>query len=404
MRKIDPINLLRLVYTGGPLSRTDLAKKAKVAPSYVSAIVSKAQARGLILETGFLPSRGGRRMILLGINPGLAQLVGIDIGRWNLRIVVTDFVGNTLDYKCLASESSKGKDHLLQVVHEALKSLLRQHPAIAAIGISSSGVIDQHTGTLLFWPQVSGWEDTPLRAIFEEEYGLPTVIEDEVRAKARIEQRFGRGKDVQNFVFVEVAMGIGSAIFIDGRLCTGRDGLAGELGHATVEENGKPCSCGNRGCLELYSSASAIIARVREELDCGVNSSLAGEADKKLDHLNVEDIAAAAQSHDRLAERVLREGGAHLGTALANVVNLLNPEKVILAGKLPQATPGTYIDSFLYNLRQRAFPQSVKGLDVVVSQFGEEAAAVGAALLAGNEVLKACCGEMEGKPSSTESG
>ena len=404
MRKIDPFNLLRLVYTCGPLSRTDLAEKAKVAPSYVSAIVSQAQARGLILESGFVPSRGGRRRILLGMNPGLAQLVGIDIGRRYIRIVVTDFVGKILDCKSLSSETFKAKEHLLHVVHEALKSLLRQQPAVAAIGLSSSGVIDQQSGTLLFWPQVSGWEDTPLKAIFEGEYGLPTVIEDEVRAMARIEQRFGHGKDVRNFVFVYVGMGIGAAIFIDGRLCAWRDGLAGELGHATVEENGKLCSCGNRGCLELYSSAAAIVERVRAELDYGVNSSLAGEADKNLDHLNVEDIAAAAQSHDRLAERVLREAGTHLGTALASVVNLLNPEKIVLAGKVPQAAPETYVDSLLYNLRQRAFPRSVKGLDVVVSQSGDEAAAVGAALLAGNEVLKACCQEMEGKSSSRESG
>jgi predicted NBD/HSP70 family sugar kinase len=197
-------------------------------------------------------------------------------------------------------------------------------------------------------------------------------------------------------------MGIGSAIFVDGHLYTGRNGLAGELGHTTVEKDGKLCSCGNRGCLELYSSAAAIIGRVRTELEQGVNSALTNEFGGNLDKLSVEKIAAAADSHDRLSERVLSEAGAWLGTALAGVVNLLNPERIILAGKVPRSEEGIFLASLLYNLRDRAYPQATKDLSVVVSQLGEEAAAVGAVLIAGEEVLKARCREMEERLSSAK--
>jgi predicted NBD/HSP70 family sugar kinase len=242
---------------------------------------------------------------------------------------------------------------------------------------------------------VEGWNDTPLRQIFADAYGLPTFVEDCVRAMAITEQRFGQAKGLRNFVLVSVGMGIGSALFSDGHLHVGRDGLAGELGHTTVTENGGLCSCGNRGCLELCSSATAILARVRSELKHGVSSSLTHEAGDDLDKLSVELIVAAAKNHDRLSERVLSEAGMHLGTALASVVNILNPEKVILAGMIPRAGNEFLLGPLLYNLRQRALPQAVKDLPVVVSQFGEEAAALGMVLTAGESVLETRCRDLE---------
>ena len=286
---------------------------------------------------------------------------------------------------------------MLQLVDTVLKDLLPKYPAIAAIGIAHSGVISRQEGKVLFFPQVSGWEETPIKQMFEKQYGFPTVVEDAVRAMATMEHRFGYGKDRRNFVYMSVGMGIGSAIFVDGRLYAGNDGLAGELGHVTVREDGGLCSCGNRGCLELYASGSAIIERVREALRQGVTSSLTDEVGSKLDELSVEQIATAAQSHDRLAERILSEAGSYLGAALATVVNLLNPERIILSGKVPRATEKILLDSLLYNLRHRALPQSTKDLDVIVSQFGDDAAAVGAVLLAGEEVLESRCREMEWK-------
>jgi len=380
----------------GPLSRADLAAMTKVAPSHVSVSIRKALERGYLVERGFVPSNGGRPRVLLEANPGFAKLVGVDIGRTHIRIVVTDFVGTILSHKSLPTETFKGKDHVLQVVHDALKSQLAQFPGIAGIGMTHSGVIDPQAGEVLFWPMVEGWENTPLRQIVEDDQRLPTfVVGDSVRAMAITEERFGQGRGLRSFVLVYLGWGIGSAIYLDGHLLIGRDGLAGELGHTTVDENGDLCSCGNRGCLELCSSASAVVRRVRSELERGVTSSLAREVGRSLEQLSVEAIVAAAKSHDRLAERVLSEAGMHLGTALASVVNLLNPEKVILAGKVPQAAGEIILGPLLYTLRQRALPLAVKDLEVVVSEFGEEAAAVGTTLVAGEGILKARCRELE---------
>ncbi len=408
MRKARVFDILRLVYTSGPLSRTDLAEMTTVAPSHISVLTRRALDQGLLIERGSVPSKGlrrqdgialsksGRRRVLLEANPDFTQLAGVDIGRTHIRVVVTDFQGNTLAHKWLPSEADRGREHLLHTVHEEIESQRAKFPGVAAIGISHSGVIDPQAGRVLFWPMIEGWDNTPLRQIVEDAHSLPTfLVGDSVRAMAVTEARFGHGKGLRNFLLVSVGTGIGCAMFLDGHMYTGQDGLAGELGHTTVQEEGEPCSCGNRGCLELCSSASAIVRKVRAELGKGVTSSLTQALDGNLDGLSVEVIAAAAQAHDRLTERILWEAGTHLGTAIASTVNLLNPQRVILAGKVPQVAGDILLRPFLYNLRQRALPQIVKSLTVVVSDFGEEAPAVGMALVAGEGVLMARCRELE---------
>ena len=376
-----------------------------VAPSLVGVLVRKALDSGCLVEDGFAPSKGGRRPILLRPNPDFAKVIGVSIGRSHTCVVVTDFASTVLTRKWLPTETLRGKDHVLQVVHGEVKTQLAQFPGVAAIGITHSGVIDPQAGKILFWPMVEGWENVPLRQIIEDAHRLPTfVVGDSVRAMALTEERFGQGKGLRSFVLVYLGRGVGSAIYLDGHLLAGRDGLAGELGHTTVDENGDLCSCGNRGCLELCSSASAVVHRVRSELERGITSSLAKEVRGSLDQLSLEAIVAAAKSHDRLAERVLSEAGMHLGTALASVVNLLNPEKIILTGKVPQVAGEIILGPLLYYLRQRALPLAVKDLPVVISEFGEEAAAVGMALVAGEGVLKAAAARCEGNETRHRDG
>ena len=403
MRKSDLFNLLGPIYTEGPFSRSDLAEMTNIAPSHVGVLTRKALNDGYIIENGFAPSSGGRRRVLLAANPSFARLIGVDVGRAHIRIVVTDFVGKVVDYKWLPTETFKGKDHVLRLVCDELKARLSTFPGVAAIGITHSGVIDPQAGKVLFWPMVQGWEDTPLRQIIEDEHGLPTfVVGDSVRAAAIAERRFGHGKGLRCFVLIAVGWGIGAAMCVNGQMHVGRDGLAGELGHTTVAEDGEVCSCGNQGCLELYSSAAAIIRRVRSELERGVFSSLIQDVGGGLNQLSVELIVTAAKSHDRLSERVLSEAGTRLGTALASMVNLLNPEKVILAGSVPQVAGEVLLGPLLYVLRQRGLPRAVKNLPVVVSEFGEEAAAVGMALVAGEGVFQTCCRDVHGKDSQPE--
>lgn len=378
---------LKLIYARGQISRAGLARELDLVPSYVSLIVRKLITSGSVCERGLAPSSGGRPGKLLQINPELAHLVGIDIGTVNCRIAVTDFLGNVLAFKRFRSQAEEGPEPLLRLIHHEIQGYRREFPRIMALGVAQSGVIERVTGTLLFWPKVGGWHDVPLKAILEREHGLPTIVEDSARTMAVAEQTFGQGRGLANFVHVLVGTGIGSTIFVDGELYIGSSGLAGELGHTTIDENGPLCSCGNRGCLEVYSSGWAIIKRVRAALSDGVTSTLSKVVAEHPEELSVEMIVSAATSGDRLSQTVLSEAGTHLGTALAGLVNLLNPEKIILGGAVPRAAGEMLLDPLLYFLRGRAFQRSVSATDVVISQLDDKASALGAVVMLAKDLL-----------------
>lgn len=378
---------LKLIYARGQISRAGLARELDLVPSYVSLIVRKLITSGSVCERGLAPSSGGRPGKLLQINPELAHLVGIDIGTVNCRIAVTDFLGNVLAFKRFRSQAEEGPEPLLRLIHHEIQGYRREFPRIMALGVAQSGVIERATGTLLFWPKVGGWHDVPLKAILEREHGLPTIVEDSARTMAVAEQTFGQGRGLANFVHVLVGTGIGSTIFVDGKLYIGSSGLAGELGHTTIDENGPLCSCGNRGCLEVYSSGWAIIKRVRAAMSDGVSSTLSKVVAEHPEELSVEMIVSAATSGDRLSQTVLSEAGTHLGTALAGLVNLLNPEKIILGGAVPRAAGEMLLDPLLYFLRGRAFQRSVSATDVVISQLDDKASALGAVVMLAKDLL-----------------
>lgn len=384
---------LKLIYARRQISRTGLAQELNLVPSYVSLIVRKLLIGGLVRERGVAPSSGGRPGKLLEINPELAHLIAVDIGTVNCRIAVTDFLGNVLAFKRFRSQPEQGPEHLLSLIHHEIHSYRREFPRIMALGVAQSGVIDRATGTLLFWPKVGGWHDVPLKTILEREHGLPTIVEDSARTMAVAEQTFGQGRGLANFVHVLVGTGIGSTLFVDGEPYVGSSGLAGELGHTTIDENGPLCSCGNRGCLEVYSSGWAIIKRVRAALSDGVSSTLSKMVAENPEHLSVEMIVSAGKSGDRLSQTVLSEAGTHLGTALAGLVNLLNPEMIVLGGSVPRAAGEMLLDPLLYFLRSRAFQRSVSATDVVISQLDDKASALGAVVMLAKDLLGRLCVE-----------
>ena len=390
-KKTDLAGFAELIYEENGISRAQLAEKTHLVPSYITLLVRRLQRRGWLLEGAHTPSKGGRRRVLLHFQPELAHVIGVQFGRLNCRIVVTDFLGKVLNFKKMASEVANGQEHAISLVHHEIKRVLAQDPKIQGLAIAHTGVIDPTTGSVLLWPRVQGWRDVPLRKIFEDAYGLTTVVEDSSRTLALAEKRFGLGVGQKNFVCVHAGVGIGAAIFVNGQLYYGNDGVAGELGHTTIEEGGEMCSCGNRGCLEVSASGSAIIDKVRHALRQGVSSSLSSLAARDYEGLTIETIAAAAESNDRLCQTVLAEAGNHLGTALANVVNLLNPKRIILGGATPRAAKGLLLDPLLRSLKSRAFHRAVSSLEVMVSELGEEAPAVGACLIATKRILRDLC-------------
>ena len=364
-----------------------MAEEIGFAPSYIGTLVAELRRRGLVEEGGRSPSRAGRRRILLHVIPDLDHVIGIRIGRANTRIVVTDLRGNVLRLKKLPTEIRKGEQHVFDLIEREIGSAVEADRLIKGIGIGVSGVIDRQSGTVLFWPKVPGWNNVPLRRKIQTKYGLPVIVEDSVRTMALTEKKFGQAKKYSNFAYVVVSMGIGAAIYIDDRLYIGANDLAGELGHTTIDERGDICSCGNRGCLEVYASGWAIINRVKGGLQQGVHSGLAALMENQPGMVSIEAIVNAAKLRDQFAHTVLWEAGVHLGTALATIVNLLNPEAIVLGGEVPRAAKGLMLKPLFHSFRGRAFHRSIRNLKVTVSRLGGESGAVGAALMVTEKLL-----------------
>jgi predicted NBD/HSP70 family sugar kinase len=387
MNKEDLLGVLEAIYDQGQASRTGLAEKTGFAPSYISTLVADLRRRGLVEEGGRSPSRAGRRRVLLHVVPDLCHLVGIRIGRANTRIVVTDFLGKVLSLKKVRTQISQGEDHVFEQIEGELDIAIKSDPLVKAIGIAISGVIDRNSGTVLFWPKVPGWNNVPLKRRVQAKYGLPVILEDTVRTMALAEEKFGDAKGRKNFVYVVVSMGIGAAIYINNRLYLGASDLAGELGHTTIDERGDLCSCGNRGCLEVYASGSAIINRIKSGLQQGVHSSLAQLIEKRPEGISIEAIVNAAKVGDQFAHTVLWEAGLHLGTGVATIVNLLNPEAILLGGEVPRVAKNFILKPLFHSFRGRTFRRSVENLKVIVSRLGGEAGAVGAAIAVAEKLL-----------------
>ena len=253
--------------------------------------------------------------------------------------------------------------------------------SIKGIGIGHSGVIDIKRGVVLSLPragQMLEWKNVPLQSILEERFGLPCLLEDTVRTRAIAEKHFGLGARLSDFIYIDVGMGIGAALFIDDDIYRGSGGNAGEFGHMTVDERGPLCSCGNNGCVEALASCAAIIQAARAAVERGVDTKVRDLAHGNPENISIEIIAKAAMENDSLAFRVLHDAVSHIAVALADVVNLLNPRVIIFGGALFQSAPQLLLDALKRPMKQRALEKSANEVELKVSTLGSEAGSSGA--------------------------
>jgi N-acetylglucosamine repressor len=378
--------ILRLIHAGQNYSRLDLARRTGLSPALITSIVRNMIARRLVSEAPAVSLQVGRKPIPLEIRADAGYLIGVDIGSYYTRVVVADMNGNRIHQEQMETCIPDGRVRVLQrvfdCVHRAIAASGIDRDTMLGIGVAHSGVIDTERGMVLSLPrpgQMAQWKNVPLQSIFEDEFHLPCLLEDSVRTMATAERFFGLGREHEDFLFIEAGMGIGAAIFIDGRLYRGAGGKAGEFGHITVDENGPLCSCGNHGCLESLASCAAIIQAGRVAIERGVDSRIRELAGGDLSRISIEVVAQAAAEGDSLAFRVLQEAATHISRGLADLVNLLNPRLIIFGGALFRAAPQLLSDPLRRIIRQRALEKSSNDVQLRVSPLGGEAGALGAA-------------------------
>ena len=358
------INLLR---TSGPMSRTDLARRTGLAPSALTRLIRTFLAEGVVEEVGKTKSNGGRRAILISFNPHYAYTIGVKVERCRLLAARIDLAGRICARHSIALEEAPQPEAVVGQIAEAVAAV-RQGRTLG-VGIAISGFVDAARGIDLFSPLLE-WRDVPLGEPLARLLELPVWVENDVNALTLAECWHGAGHRFRNFVCITVGEGIGAGVVIGGELYRGAFGGAGEVGHITINPDGPRCRCGEHGCLEVYASD-----RFLEE-----------EA-KRLDLPGIPTLAAAARAGESYAQDVFSQMGRSLGIGAKNVVNLLNPEAIVLGGERMD-TADLFLPSFEEAVRHHSFPEEAKQLEIVRTELGPDGFLIGAATIVAAEFFR----------------
>lgn len=306
---------------------------------------------------------------------------GIDLGGTNLKGVLLNREGEEEGWLMLPTKAELGPRGVTQRISELVRSLLREkglkNGDLAGIGIGVPGLVNSRDGRAIFLPNLPGWRNIPLGLWVNRELGIPTIIDNDVRMAAWGEKLLGAGRGCDNLVFLTLGTGIGAGIFLQGKMFRGHSESAGEIGHMTVEKEGLPCTCGNRGCLEMYASGRAIARRAREAVKQNDDSLILKLAEGDEARIGAATVAEAAGQGDALARRIIEEAALYLGMGLANLVNILNPQRLVIGGGV--AGMGEMLLAPVREVvRTRAMPLN-REVEIVTAELGERAGAVGAA-------------------------
>ena len=389
VQKINRSLILNLIKDKGPISRADISRITKLTRSTVSSIVDYLIKKGLIKEIGLTSSGVGRKAILLKLNSKAYYSIGVDLGTLHTTIVITDLLGRVEKRVEYPTNCQLEKDKILEKlkasIHNIVKNSGIKRKKIVGIGVAAPGLIDKE-GTMLITPNF-GWRNTSLGKILKKEFHIPVFVDNNVNTMALAEFEFGKGQGVKNFVFINVGIGIGAGVVINGKLFHGESNCTGEIGHTTVDYNGPKCSCGNNGCLEVMASGPAIAKRAIKSIKEGKKSLISKLVNYDLNQISAEIVAIAANQGDKLGRSIMEETGEYLGTGVANIINLFNPELVIMGGGVARA--GDLIFEPLKKaVRKRAFSVSAKVAKIIRVSLGKDCTVIGAAALVLKEMFK----------------
>ncbi|MEW6033911.1 MAG: ROK family protein [Chloroflexota bacterium] len=311
-------------------------------------------------------------------------VLSVDIGGTKILAALVSPGGEVLASDHSPTPSQEGYEAILERVESAARRLIHKsgsakvQPTAAAVAVA--GVTDVVKGIVTTSPNLPLWRDVPLKTLLEQRLGLETFLLNDARAAALGEHRVGAGRGASNMVFITVSTGIGGGIIIGGQLYQGTCGAAGEIGHMVIDVNGPRCGCGNKGCLEALASGTAIAREATERLAHGIRSSIPQYAGGSGD-ITAQAVAAAAGHGDRLAQGVISRAARYLGVGLANLINIFNPEVVVVGGGVAKMGE-MLLKPARRVMRQKAFKLPASVVRIVPAQLGAEAGVIGAAMYA----------------------
>ena len=358
------VNLLR---TDGPLSRADLARRTGLAPSALTQRIRDLIDEGLVTEAGKKEASTGRPPTLVSFNPNYASAIGVKIEGTLLRAARVNLAGEVRARYEEEFDPSPEPSKIISLVEKAAERLNAER--ILGVGISISGFVDTINGIDIYSP-ILGWENVDLVEPLEDRLDRPVHLENDVNALTLAERWHGAGVDYRNFVCMTVGEGVGAGVVVDGSLYRGAFGGAGEVGHMMIHPSGPKCRCGENGCLDVFAS----------------DQYLRREA-TRLAYADIDRMERAARAGDAQAIDVFEKMGYYLGIGAKNLVNLLNPQAIVLGGERMEASD-LFSPAFEAEVREHSFAEAAKDLEIVPALLGEDGFLIGAATIVAAEFFR----------------
>ncbi|NOY99370.1 MAG: ROK family protein [Chloroflexi bacterium] len=375
------LDLIRFTPSG--ISRVELAQRVHLTRAAVSTIVTDLLTSGTIREAESRSVNSGRPPILLEINPGGGYVAGIDMGASHMTVIIANYAAHIVEEKEVPLDIAQGPKASIAQADQILRELLSTAKIplkhLRAIGIGVPGPIVADAGMVLAPPIMPGWDRFPIRDTLEKMWGCPVSLNNDAELGAMGEWAYGAGRGEQNLAYIKVGTGIGSGLLLDGHIYRGATGSAGEIGHLIIKENGAKCTCGNRGCLEAMAGGMAIARQAQAAVRDKKRTRLADI--KPIKSLTAQHVAAAARHGDLIAQQILSQAGHHVGVAIAGLVNLFNPNMVVVGGGVAQIGD-LFIEPVRETVQKHSLPAATQAVRITTALLGRRSSSMGAAIQA----------------------
>jgi len=379
----DKAVILEVVRRFGPASRVEIQKLTRLRPTTISDLVRDLLREGKLLEAGRSDNPTGRKQILLRLNEEYGAVLGLEFDAESVVAAVLDLhpvIRSLVRERTIVDRGRDGLvEQLLACAQKALDEGGVRKESLLGIGVADPGLIDSRNGISLSSSTLEFWRDVPLKRIFEARFGVECSLESNTRARTIAERIRGAGQMADDMIYVDYGAGIGAGIVCRGTVLRGHQESAGEFGHTHIREDGPSCKCGSFGCLEAIAGAPAIAGRARRAVLEGTNSEVLTLAGRDPANITGWHVLQAAAMGDKMCLAIVEDLGEHLGLGLANLVNLMNPELVVLDRRLELAGP-SLLEHLVRVVKRQALCHSTERLVFRYGQFQDEGGVLGAAL------------------------
>lgn len=331
---------------------------------------------------------GGRKPITLEISPDQGYVIGVDMGATHVTLILADFGAKVIQEMHMPLDINLGPQVCLGQVDTYLREMVNtsglKMADIKAVGTGVPGPIVTEAGMVSGPPIMPGWDGFPIRDTLQQLWKCPVTVNNDAELGALGEWSFGAGRGERDLVYIKVGVGIGSGLLLDGQIYRGFTGSAGEIGHITLDENGPLCQCGNKGCLEALAGGRAIANRAIEAVHKGQRTILTEKT--PVESISPQDVIAAARRGDLVSQKIVAEAGAHLGTAIASLVNLVNPGMIVIGGGVAQIGD-LLLEPIRRSVQLRSLRVASRAVRITSALLGRRSSGVGAVVEALSLVL-----------------